>query len=149
MQVVFAKQVGFAAFRTNGAAPFVEGEPVPEADPGDARGLGVDPEPEQACLQLRGTTLRVRPPGPGGLADHPGLARPTAADRDPLVVQRRAGHAPALADGTETASVAQFPAKMGSLGVQAAFDAASGKTFEKSIDTGTEMVTKDNFADFQ
>ena len=38
---------------------------------------------------------------------------------------------------------------MGSLGVQAAFDAASGKTVEKSIDTGTEMVTKDNFADFQ
>jgi simple sugar transport system substrate-binding protein len=55
----------------------------------------------------------------------------------------------AIADGTETASVAQFPAKMGSLGVQAAFDAASGKTVEKLIDTGTEMVTKDNFADFQ
>jgi simple sugar transport system substrate-binding protein len=55
----------------------------------------------------------------------------------------------AIAEGTETASVAQFPAKMGSLGVQAAFDAASGKTVEKLIDTGTEMVTKDNFADFQ
>lgn len=55
----------------------------------------------------------------------------------------------AIADGTESASVAQFPAKMGSLGVQAAFDAASGKTVEKLIDTGTEMVTKDNFADFQ
>lgn len=55
----------------------------------------------------------------------------------------------AIAAGTESASVAQFPAKMGSLGVQAAFDAASGKTVEKLIDTGTEMVTKDNFADFQ
>jgi simple sugar transport system substrate-binding protein len=55
----------------------------------------------------------------------------------------------AIIGGTETASVAQFPAKMGSLGVQAAFDAASGKTVEANIDTGTEIVTKDNAADFQ
>jgi len=55
----------------------------------------------------------------------------------------------AIIAGTETASVAQFPAKMGSLGVQAAFDAASGKTVDKLIDTGTEIVTKDNAADFQ
>ena len=33
----------------------------------------------------------------------------------------------AILAGTQTASVAQFPAKMGSLGVQAAFDAASGQ----------------------
>jgi len=51
--------------------------------------------------------------------------------------------------GEETASVAQFPAKMGSLGVQAAFDAASGKDVEPLIDTGTEMVTIENAADFQ
>lgn len=55
----------------------------------------------------------------------------------------------AIASGEETASVAQFPAKMGSLGVQAAFDSAQGKSVEKSIDTGTEMVTKENVADFQ
>ena len=55
----------------------------------------------------------------------------------------------AILAGTQTASVAQFPAKMGSLGVQAAFDAASGNAVEASIDTGTEMVTKDNAADFQ
>ena len=55
----------------------------------------------------------------------------------------------AIEAGTETASVAQFPAKMGSLGVQAAFDAATGKSVEKSIDTGTEMVTKENVADFK
>jgi ABC-type sugar transport system substrate-binding protein len=55
----------------------------------------------------------------------------------------------AIIAGTETASVAQFPAKMGSLGVQAAFDAASGEDVEANIDTGTEMVTKDNAADFQ
>ena len=50
--------------------------------------------------------------------------------------------------GTELASVAQFPAKMGSMGAQAALDAISGKTVEANIDTGTEMVTKDNAADF-
>ncbi|MEP6875199.1 MAG: sugar ABC transporter substrate-binding protein [Burkholderiales bacterium] len=55
----------------------------------------------------------------------------------------------AIIAGTESASVAQFPAKMGSLGVQAAFDAASGKKVDANIDTGTEMVTKDNAADFQ
>jgi ABC-type sugar transport system substrate-binding protein len=55
----------------------------------------------------------------------------------------------AIAAGTETASVAQFPDKMGSLGVQAAFDAASGKKVEASIDTGTKLVTKDNVSDFQ
>lgn len=55
----------------------------------------------------------------------------------------------AIAAGTETATVAQFPSKMGSLGVQAAFDAALGKNVEANIDTGTAMVTKDNVADFQ
>jgi simple sugar transport system substrate-binding protein len=55
----------------------------------------------------------------------------------------------AIIAGTETASVAQFPAKMGSLGVQAAFDAAKGKKVDANIDTGTAMVTKENAADFQ
>ncbi len=55
----------------------------------------------------------------------------------------------AIIAGTETGSVAQFPAKMGSLGVQAAFDAAMGKTVDANIDTGTAMVTKDNASDFQ
>ncbi|MEP6480836.1 MAG: sugar ABC transporter substrate-binding protein [Rhodoglobus sp.] len=55
----------------------------------------------------------------------------------------------AIAAGTETASVAQFPSKMGSLGAQAAFDAASGKKVDAKVDTGTELVTKDNVAKFQ
>jgi simple sugar transport system substrate-binding protein len=50
--------------------------------------------------------------------------------------------------GTQLASVAQFPAKMGSMGAQAALDAISGKTVAPNIDTGTAMVTKDNAADF-
>jgi simple sugar transport system substrate-binding protein len=55
----------------------------------------------------------------------------------------------AIAAGTQTASIAQFPAKMGSMGVQAAFDAANGDDVPPTIDTGTEIVTKDNVADFQ
>ena len=54
----------------------------------------------------------------------------------------------AIVAGDELASVAQFPAKMGSDGAQAALDAISGKTVQPNIDTGTAMVTKANAADF-
>jgi ABC-type sugar transport system substrate-binding protein len=54
----------------------------------------------------------------------------------------------AIVAGTELASVAQFPAKMGELGAQAALDAASGKKVESNIDTGTEMVTAANAKQF-
>jgi ABC-type sugar transport system substrate-binding protein len=54
----------------------------------------------------------------------------------------------AIVAGDELGSVAQFPAKMGELGAQAAYDAISGNTVEPNIDTGTEMVTADNAADF-
>ena len=54
-----------------------------------------------------------------------------------------------IAAGTQSASVAQFPDKMGSMGMQAAFDAAMGNSVEANIDTGTDMVTKDNVADYQ
>src|SRR4026207_183974 len=52
----------------------------------------------------------------------------------------------AIVAGDELASVAQFPAKMGEYGVQAAYDAITSGTVEANIDTGTEMVTKDNAA---
>jgi len=55
----------------------------------------------------------------------------------------------AIADGTQSGSVAQFPAKMGSMGLQAALDAINGEDVSANIDTGTEMVTKDNVAEFQ
>jgi ABC-type sugar transport system substrate-binding protein len=54
----------------------------------------------------------------------------------------------AITAGTESGSVAQFPAKMGSVGAQTALDAAQGKTVAPNVDTGTEMVTKDNAAQF-
>lgn len=55
----------------------------------------------------------------------------------------------AIAAGTEAGSVAQFPDKMGTLGAQTAFDAATGKTVKANVDTGTEMVTKSNVDQFK
>lgn len=54
----------------------------------------------------------------------------------------------AIKAGEEAASVAQFPAKMGSLGIETAVAAARGQTVQPIVDTGTEMVTKDNAAQF-
>ena len=58
------------------------------------------------------------------------------------------GELTAITSGAESASVAQFPAKMGSIGVQTALDAARGQTVPATIDTGTEMVTKENASKF-
>jgi ABC-type sugar transport system substrate-binding protein len=55
----------------------------------------------------------------------------------------------AIAAGTESASVAQFPDKMGSISCQTALDAINGKSVPASVDTGTEIVTKANVAQFQ
>jgi ABC-type sugar transport system substrate-binding protein len=54
----------------------------------------------------------------------------------------------AIKAGEQTGSVAQFPAKMGSLGIETAVGAARGETVQSSVDTGTEMVTKENVASF-
>jgi len=54
----------------------------------------------------------------------------------------------AIKAGEQTGSVAQFPAKMGSLGIETAVAAARGQTVKPNVDTGTEMVTKDNVAQF-
>jgi ABC-type sugar transport system substrate-binding protein len=54
----------------------------------------------------------------------------------------------AIKAGDESGSVAQFPAKMGTLGIQTAVAAARGQTVQPNVDTGTEMVTKDNVASF-
>ncbi len=59
------------------------------------------------------------------------------------------GEIDAIVSGQEAGSVAQFPAKMGSLGVQTLVDAISGKSVEANVDTGTEMVTKDNADQFK
>jgi ABC-type sugar transport system substrate-binding protein len=50
--------------------------------------------------------------------------------------------------GTETASVAQFPAKMGELGMSTLLKAVQGQSVPGSVDTGTAVVTKDNASQF-
>lgn len=54
----------------------------------------------------------------------------------------------AIKAGDEAASVAQFPAKMGSLGIATAVAAAQGNSVPANVDTGTAIVTKDNVAQF-
>jgi len=55
----------------------------------------------------------------------------------------------AIAAGTEDASVAQFPPKMGELGLDTLYRAVMGESVEANVDTGTAVVTADNIGDFQ
>jgi len=54
-----------------------------------------------------------------------------------------------IAAGNEDASVAQFPAKMGTLGMDTLLGAVQGKPVEKLVDTGTEIVTSENADSFK
>jgi simple sugar transport system substrate-binding protein len=54
----------------------------------------------------------------------------------------------AIKAGDQTASIAQFPAKMGLLGIETAVAAARGETVEPLVDTGTEVVTIENADQF-
>jgi ABC-type sugar transport system substrate-binding protein len=56
--------------------------------------------------------------------------------------------AKAIQAGDMRATIAQFPGKMAALGVEAAVSAVQGKPVESFIDTGTELVTKDNASQF-
>jgi ABC-type sugar transport system substrate-binding protein len=50
--------------------------------------------------------------------------------------------------GWETASVAQFPAKIGGLGIATLYKAVKGAKVPKNVDTGTALVTRANAAKF-
>jgi ABC-type sugar transport system substrate-binding protein len=54
----------------------------------------------------------------------------------------------AILEGTEDASVAQFPAKIGELGIDTLLKAVSGEDVDAFVDTGTAMVTAENAAEF-
>lgn len=54
----------------------------------------------------------------------------------------------AIKAGTEDASVAQFPPKMGELGLETLYQAVLGNSVEPNVDTGTAVVTPDNVDDF-
>lgn len=59
------------------------------------------------------------------------------------------GEEEALATGIEDATVAQFPAKMAELGVDALVKAIRGGKVESLIDSGAALVTKTNMAQFK
>jgi len=59
------------------------------------------------------------------------------------------GEPEAIAAGMEDASVAQFPAKMSELGVDALIKAIKGEKVELLIDSGAALVTKENIANFK
>jgi ABC-type sugar transport system substrate-binding protein len=54
----------------------------------------------------------------------------------------------AIAAGDETGSVAQFPAKIGSIGISTLYQAVLGKKVAKNVDTGTALVTSANASKF-
>ncbi len=53
-----------------------------------------------------------------------------------------------IKSGWETASVAQFPSKIGGLGIDTLYKAVKGVKVPKSVDTGTAVVTKANARKF-
>ena len=59
------------------------------------------------------------------------------------------GEAEMLTAGIEDATVAQFPAKMAELGVDALVKALRGEKVESLVDSGAALVTKANMAQFE
>lgn len=59
------------------------------------------------------------------------------------------GEEEALSAGIEDATVAQFPAKMAELGVDALVKAIRGGSVESLIDSGAALVTRDNMDQFK
>jgi len=54
-----------------------------------------------------------------------------------------------IENGREEATVAQFPTKIGALGVETLLKAIKGESVSAVVDTGTGLVTKANAADFK
>lgn len=59
------------------------------------------------------------------------------------------GEIEAIKSGAEDASVAQFPAKMGELGIDTVVKAIRGEAVEANVDTGAGLVTLKNVKDFE
>lgn len=59
------------------------------------------------------------------------------------------GELEAIKSGAEDASVAQFPAKMGELGIDTVVKAIRGEKVEANVDTGAGLVTLKNVKDFE
>jgi simple sugar transport system substrate-binding protein len=51
--------------------------------------------------------------------------------------------------GNQDASIAQFPPKMGELGMETLYQVVTGGSVEPNVDTGTDVVTAENVGDFE
>jgi ABC-type sugar transport system substrate-binding protein len=89
--------------------------------------------------------------GPPAVGATQAIANAGIANDDIVMVGFDAccGELDKIVSGQEDASVAQFPAKMGELGVATLVMALRGQAVETLVDTGAGLVTKDNVADYQ
>ncbi len=128
------------------AATVVGGSPATDCD--QTKGLDAATDILTANPDLSAIYSACGPPALGALT---AIKNASIAAGKIVVVGFDAspGEIDAIIAGEEAGSVAQFPAKMGSLGIETAYKAAKGESVEANVDTGTEMVTKDNAAQFK
>ncbi|MER9883180.1 sugar ABC transporter substrate-binding protein [Mesorhizobium sp. M0118] len=88
------------------------------------------------------------PPIPGAVKS---ISNAGIANHNLIVVGFDAccGEIEAIKSGAEDASVAQFPAKMGELGIDTVVKAIRGEPVEANVDTGAGLVTLQNVKDFE
>jgi ABC-type sugar transport system substrate-binding protein len=88
--------------------------------------------------------------GPPAMGAVTALTNNNIAPEDIILVGFDAlpGEVALILAGTEDASVAQFPAKIGELGVDTLWKAVSGETVAPFVDTGTAMVTSENASQY-
>ena len=55
----------------------------------------------------------------------------------------------AIEGGQMAGSIAQFPSKIGQLGLETAAKVARGETVEQFVNTGVDLVTQENVAEFK
>jgi ribose transport system substrate-binding protein len=89
--------------------------------------------------------------GPPAVGATQAIANADIANDDIVMVGFDAccGELDKIVSGQEDATVAQFPAKMGELGVDSLVKAIRGEKVESLVDTGAGLVTADNVKDYQ
>ncbi|WP_339762032.1 sugar ABC transporter substrate-binding protein [uncultured Hoeflea sp.] len=89
--------------------------------------------------------------GPPAVGATQAIANAGIANDDIVMVGFDAccGELDKIVSGQEDATVAQFPAKMGELGVDSLVKAIRGEKVESLVDTGAGLVTADNVKDYQ
>jgi ribose transport system substrate-binding protein len=128
------------------AATIVGGSPATDCD--QTKGLDAATDLLTANPDLNAIYSACGPPALGALTaiKNAGIAAGTITV---VGFDASSGEIDAILAGEEAGSVAQFPAKMGSLGLETAYKAATGVAVDANVDTGTEMVTKENAAQFK